>query len=370
MQCDNRLAGLSTMARQKRLNLPGAVYHLITRGLNGAALFKDNQDRKEIIRRLAESLGTAKCLCYAWVLMNNHIHLLVRASEKPLSEFARILLTGYAIYFNRRHKRRGYLYQNRYKSILCQEDCYLLELVRYIHLNPVRAGIVKTINELDVYPWSGHAALTGRKPHTWQSTGEIMALFGQDKNKAKRAYRQFIEDGWSLGKQDELVGGGIKRGAAGWDGPKGRRDYQVVWRGDEMILGDNAFIARVLRLAEEAAVKREEFKRRGWTLDRLARQVCSLLSINCEDLKKRGRVNEITFARGLFAFWGIMLGIKWDGLGALFKYNPAVIDQLDEKRGSSSRRSGLKTNKLTPSPKHTGFRRVLHFKLECGGESK
>ncbi len=331
------------MARQKRLNLPGAVYHLITRGLNGAAIFKDNQDHKEFIRRLAESLGNTRCLCYAWVLMKNHIHLLVRASEEPLSEFARKLLTGYAIYFNRRHKRRGYLYQNRYKSILCQEDNYLLELVRYIHLNPVRAGIVKTQKELDAYLWCGHAALTGRKLYAWQSTGEILALFSREKINAISAYRQFIEDGWSMGRKAELVGGRIKRGAAGWDGPKESQNHKVFWRGDEQILGDGAFVEKVLRLAKEVAVKREKFKRTGWTLDKLAQKVCLLMTIRLEDLRKRGRGNEITFAKGLFAFWGYnVLGLNGMELARYLNITRPSLTSLMKKGEVLASERGLK----------------------------
>jgi putative transposase len=162
------------MARQKRLNLPGAIYHVIARGLNGAALFKDREDREEFLRWLKRALDNTACRCHAWALMTNHVHLLVQTSETSLSEFARKTLTGYAKYFNRRYKRRGYVYQNRYKSILCQEDAYLLELVRYIHLNPVRAGIVGTLGELDRYPWTGHSAFLGKSAWKFQCTGDIL----------------------------------------------------------------------------------------------------------------------------------------------------------------------------------------------------
>ncbi|OPY60055.1 MAG: Transposase IS200 like protein [Pelotomaculum sp. PtaU1.Bin065] len=96
------------MARQKRLNLPGAVYHVITRGLNGAALFKDQADREEFLRWLTQALDKTAFRCYSWALMTNHVHLLIRTSEPSLSEFMSKTLTGYAKYFNRRHHRRGY----------------------------------------------------------------------------------------------------------------------------------------------------------------------------------------------------------------------------------------------------------------------
>ncbi len=122
------------MPRQKRINIPGAVHHIIVRGLNGQELFYDDKDRIELISRLKTALQATECQCYAWSIMPNHFHLLIRTGKISLSDLMRKVLTGYAIYFNRRHKRSGYVYQNRYKSILCQEDVYLLELVRYIHL--------------------------------------------------------------------------------------------------------------------------------------------------------------------------------------------------------------------------------------------
>lgn len=125
------------MPRGKRLNVIGGVYHVFTRGIEQKDIFKDDTDRKEFLSRLEDALKKTKSYCYAWVLMPNHIHLMIRTGLGSLSDIARRLLTGYAVYFNRRHKRRGYLYQNRYKSILCQEDVYFQGLVRYIHLNPV-----------------------------------------------------------------------------------------------------------------------------------------------------------------------------------------------------------------------------------------
>jgi len=100
---------------------------------------------------------------YAWSIMPNHFHILCKTKKRPLSFSMRKLLTGYAVNFNKRHRRHGHLFQNRYKSIVCQEDAYLAELVRYIHLNLLRGGVVKDLRELRDYPWSGHFALMGKK---------------------------------------------------------------------------------------------------------------------------------------------------------------------------------------------------------------
>jgi REP element-mobilizing transposase RayT len=273
------------MTRQRRLNLPGAIYHVITRGLNRAALFKDKADRKEFLRRFALALNKTSSKCYAWALMTNHVHLLVRTSEKFLSELMRKMLTGYAIYFNHRHKRTGYLYQNRFKSILCQEDNYLLELIRYIHLNPVRADFITTIGELDKYPWTGHSVYTRKQKFQWQSTDKILGQFGTKKSQAQKAYQKFIEDGWFMGKREELVGGGIKRSAGGWRGMLELKRNKEYWRGEEQILGDGEFVNAVL-------------KRAGWHLERIAEKVCGIMSVGKEDLRKKGRGNNITYAKG------------------------------------------------------------------------
>lgn len=118
-------------------------------------------------------------------------HLLVRTGNRPLFTSLRKILTGYVVRFNRRHKRQGHLFQNRYKSIVCEEDPYLLELTRYIHLNPLRAGMVRTLKELARYPWSGHSAIMGVVKRQWQNTGEILGYFGR--GMCRKGERKWIE---------------------------------------------------------------------------------------------------------------------------------------------------------------------------------
>jgi len=148
---------------------------------------------------------------HALCLMPNHFHLLLRTGNVPISTVMRRLLTGYAIWFNRSRRRHGHLFQNRFKSILCQEDSYLLELVRYIHLNPLRAGLVKTIQELDAYPYSGHGTLMGGLKKSWQETDEILKFIGSKPALARRTYKQFVEQGIEQGRRNDLAGGGLIR---------------------------------------------------------------------------------------------------------------------------------------------------------------
>src|SRR5262249_47556309 len=151
-------------------------------------------------------------------LMPNHFHLLIRSADRPLSDLMRSLMTSYAGYFNRRHRRSGHLFQNRYKAILCQEDSYFLELGRYIHLNPVRAGIVKRLSDLDTYRWTGHAAVVGHADIAWQDTQELLSRFHRRTAEAVSLYRKFVEDGWKMGDRPDLMGGGLRRSAGGWEG--------------------------------------------------------------------------------------------------------------------------------------------------------
>jgi len=149
------------MPRQSRLDATGLLQHVMARGIERRKLFLDDKDRESFLDRLAVILEETQTQCYAWALIPNHFHLLLRTGPTPLSKVMRKLMTGYAVTFNKRHKRAGHLFQNRYKSIVCEEDAYLLELIRYIHLNPLRAGLVKDLQELGKYPWAGHSALLG-----------------------------------------------------------------------------------------------------------------------------------------------------------------------------------------------------------------
>ncbi len=306
------------MPRHRRLEIPGAIYHVITRGIERREIFKDDQDRKEFLRRLEESQQIVGGKCYAWVLMPNHFHLLLRTGAKPLTDLMRKVLTGYAVYFNTRHKRSGYLYQNRYKSILCQEDTYLLELVRYIHLNPLRAGMVD-IRGLNEYKWSGHSVLIGKNSSEFQATGEILGYFGASKVVAQQKYLKFIEDGKDMGRREDLTGGGLRRSAGGWEGVLALKRAKDYWRGDERLLGDGEFVNQVLKISEEAMVKKDRLKREGWDIKRIVKQVCELMDISEDEILKRTRAKRVSHARSLIAYWCYQeLGMNGQEIGNYF----------------------------------------------------
>jgi REP element-mobilizing transposase RayT len=183
------------MPRKARIDAPGALHHIIVRGIEGRQIFSDDQDRDNFVERLGDIVTETQTGCFAWALIPNHAHILLRTGQTPLATVMRRLLTGYAISYNRRHRRHGHLFQNRYKSILCQEDTYLLELVRYIHLNPLRAKIVKTLTDSDKFPYCGHSALMGKIKRNFQDTDYILRLFGEKVSGARKAYRIYVKKG-------------------------------------------------------------------------------------------------------------------------------------------------------------------------------
>lgn len=180
------------------------------RGIEKTNIFKTEADREDFISRLADLAGKQAMKIYAWALLPNHFHLLCKTQNKPLASNMRKLLTGYVVNFNRRHKRHGHLFQNRYKSIVCQEENYLRELVRYIHLNLLRAGLVKDLPELNRSPWSGHSALIGKRKREWQDTEYVLSFFGEGR-KGIKEYLEFIREGIPQGRRPDLVGGGLIR---------------------------------------------------------------------------------------------------------------------------------------------------------------
>jgi len=164
----------------------------------------------------------------------------------------RRLLTGYAITFNKRYRRHGHLFQNRYKSILCDKDSYFTELVRYIHLNPLRANLVKSLRSLDTYPWCGHSCLMGKVRHVWHHSDDyVLAWFGESAGSARRTYRDYVKKGLAMGKRPDLVGGGLIRFRGGWSQVLSMRSRKGRERYDERILGSGHFVEEVLEEAEE-----------------------------------------------------------------------------------------------------------------------
>jgi len=293
------------MPRKARIDAPGALHHIIVRGIERRRIFSDDRDRDNFIDRLGELVSDTQTFCFGWALIPNHAHLLLRTGKTSLSTVMRRLLTGYAVSYNRRHRRYGHLFQNRYKSILCQEDTYLLELVRYIHLNALRAKIVKDLKELDNYPYSGHSALMGKVPRDFQDTEYVLNLFGKKASAARKGYRAHLAKGVGQGRRPELVGGGLIRSAGGWSAVKAMRRAQSRMKGDERILGDGEFAQSVLDAAKEQYEERYLLQAQGHDLDTVAQRVSALLGINPEQVWASGKHPLTVKARSLLCYWAV-----------------------------------------------------------------
>jgi len=200
------------MPRQARIDYPGALHHVIVRGIEGKYIFQVEYDKKELYTRLKELLAKSELQIYAWSIMSNHFHLAIQTGKTTLSEFMRSLLTGYAINYNKRHKRKGYLFQNRYKSILCDADEYLLPLIRYVHLNPVKAKMI-TFGQLKEYKWTGHAELINSNEEGLIARDEVLGFFGETEDGARNEYEKFVKDG--LDSDENFMGGGLIKSIGG-----------------------------------------------------------------------------------------------------------------------------------------------------------
>ena len=291
------------MPRKARIDAPGALHHVMGRGIEGRDIFEDIADREDFLDRLGTILSESHTRCYAWSILPNHFHLLIETMQTPLANVMRKLMTGYAVSYNRRHQRNGHLFQNRYKSIVCDKRTYLLELVRYIHLNPLRAGLVDDLSALDVYPYTGHSALLGTSNYPWQNCSDILALFDQGITYSRRLYRLYVKKGIAQGHRPDLTGGGLLRSTGGWSTVKRMRKKGVSYQSDERILGDTAFVSSVLSKVEDTKNSRFALLEKGVTFDQLLKTVAAYMKILPEDILGPGKNRHKVRARSLLCYW-------------------------------------------------------------------
>jgi REP element-mobilizing transposase RayT len=264
------------MPRQARLDAPETLHHVIVRGIERREIVDDDKDRENFVNRMGTLASETDTAIYAWALLTNHAHILLRSGALGLSKYMKRLLTGYAVSYNRRHGRHGHLFQNRYKSIVVEEDSYFQELVRYIHLNPLRAKMTDSLAQLDRYSWCGHSVILGRLNNDWQDTEYVLKWFGKKTGEAKRVYRQFVKSGIAQGHRSDLVGGGLIRSQGGWLAVKEMRREGVREKSDERILGSGDFVQHLLQQSDEA--RRKQFSGREGL-----RQAIELIEGVCKD---------------------------------------------------------------------------------------
>jgi REP element-mobilizing transposase RayT len=293
------------MPRKARIDAAGALHHIICRGMERRKIFWTDFDRDDFRERLEKVLVESGTPCYAWALMPNHFHLLLRTGNAPIFKVMSRLLSGYAGSFNRRHRRSGHLFQNRYKSILCQEDTYLLELVRYIHLNPLRSELAATMAALDRYRFSGHSVLMGHQDNAWQDANTVLKLFGKHASSARKAYRAFVAEGISQGKRPELTGGGLIRSMGGWGAVKSLRRSCEHVKGDERILGDSDFVKSVLLEQNERFERRYALQSQGYDFQAVVRRVGDIFGLKPEMVLSPGKQPVRVEARSVACYWAV-----------------------------------------------------------------
>jgi putative transposase len=262
------------MARKPRIEYPGAFFHIIVRGNNRENVFRDGADYVHYLEKFFYLCQEGDITVYAYCLMPNHIHLLLEIGKGSLSKVLQRFHTWYTQYFNRRYDRVGHLFQGRYKAIVCNKDAYLLELVRYIHLNPVRAGLVDSPED---YAWSSHRIFLGIDKSEAIDPSFVLKQFSDDLSAAIRSYELFVMEGKKQGRRDDL--------------------YKLR---DQSILGDESFHREALRRRRHEESESVEMAMVHFELDELEKIMQGALGLEPGSLRSGGRFN--TWFRRIFCY--------------------------------------------------------------------
>ena len=257
------------MPRKPRIHYPDAIFHVILRGNAGEPIFFDDRDRYRLYLLLQYAVETYRCRIHAFCLMSNHLHLVVQVESVPLTRIMQNLAQRYTQWINRMHSRTGHVFQGRYKALLIDADAYLLELVRYIHLNPVRAGIASTATS---YPWSGHHGYLGKETLPWLTTDLVLSMLSQNGASARSAYAAFVQAGLGEDRRDAF-----HRGTC-----------------DGRILGDEAFVDGIL-------TRTKQRQGRVYTLDEVVNRVCAYYCLSSAAIGLPGKARPMAKARALAA---------------------------------------------------------------------
>lgn len=293
------------MARKPRIEFPGGLYHVISRGNNRRPIFRDDVDRKQFLEFLTRCKKQHGFRLLAFVLMNNHIHLLVETGPAPLSKTMQQLLGSYTRYFNRRHHRVGHLFQGRYRAILCDKDPYLLELVRYIHLNPVRSQIVK---DPVAYRWSGHRAYLGKQEQGLVDAIPILKMMGRGAGEARRSYLDFVLDGMAKGHREDF--------------------YRTR---EQQLLGSEEFVEEIQSKID--GVKGEKSSRRRVIgLDAILTAVSNSLRVSPNQILSSSQGRDASLARGLVAYLARKAGNQpGKSVADFLNRDPSVVVRMVER---------------------------------------
>lgn len=305
------------MPRKARLDVPGCLYHVISRGNERRELFLEESDYEDFIARFRELLNAAGAKCLGWCLMPNHFHLVILRGERPLSELMRRLLTGYSVHFNLKYDRVGHLFQNRYKAIICEADAYLKELLPYVHLNPLRAKLVADIRGLDAYRWCGQGALTGARPADFLDRDYALSCFGEKRRDAVSNYLECLEDAYCRHK--------ASNGAAACKFVGGASEVEksvAKDRFDSRILGSSGFVEKLL--SEKSACDTG-----GMTKGELLARIVAEFGIGYAEITSSSRARRVSAARAAYCFLAKEeCGIKGEDLARELKVSSSGLSLL------------------------------------------
>ena len=263
------------MPRYARLNVPGGVYHVISRCLNREFLIDGPADRARYLSLIGRAVERSDAAILAYCLMSNHVHLVVRAGDEPLEKLMKPIHTGYAVWKNARSGRLGPVFSGRFKSPLVEADLYLLELVRYVHNNPVRAGMV---SEAAAFNGSSHRAYVGLEPApTWLTLGDVLGRLDHDPENARLAFASFVAEGVGEERRPDLAGEGLRRAAA-----EVATEVGDAWRLSQPIVGSHEFAEKVfadLQRTERLRPAREELLRRRPEFEEVVAHTCAVIGL-------------------------------------------------------------------------------------------
>ncbi len=306
------------MPRSRRLDAPGCVQHVMLRGIEGRSIFLDDRDRRALFDRLARVLPESGMRCLAWTFMPNHVHLVLRTGPVRLATVTARIGTGHALHFNRRHDRVGHLFQNRYRSILVDDESYLITLVRYTHLNPVRAGLVE-LAALAVYPWTGHASLMGCAAAPFQEVRSILERFGAKPREARRRLAS-----WMLldpGHSD----------CAGRD-----RSLEAEWAGVQLACGTPRSVSDGPGDGANPPPHPAQVN-----LDELIAEVCAGYRLEEWEVRGAGRSRRVSKARALIVHRArVELGFSGPEIGRALRITKSAVAQAQARGRELSRSSG------------------------------
>jgi len=292
------------MPRKPRIEYDGAFYHVITRGNQKQKIFKETADYEKYLQIVASYKPRHHFRLYAYVLMSNHVHLLIETQDVPLSKSLQGINQSYTMYFNRKYRTVGHLFQGRYKAILCDRERYLLALLKYIHFNPVRAKIVeKPLN----YRWSSESLYVKRNGGDGLVDAEtVLRLFSENRSRARLKYAEFMDDGVTVKKQEV---------------------YATI---DQRLLGDDQFVDRIVE--EHGRPIKKERRKREYTLSQIAGAVVEVGEFQIEDLRSGSRLREIVQGRIAFTLIAKEFGYRGIEIAEFLRKDPTAVTLYSRKR--------------------------------------